>query len=354
MTSGFDQEDPPGGGWGSADGYLPPPAAPKPGLIALQPLTAGSMVEAAVSFIRRQPRTVLGIALICAFLAAFGNLIGTAFFYPELSSGLDQLEGLAADPQVQPTAAQLTDVLGPLMAAVAGMTAIVFAFWLLGYTIAQTMLIRVLGRDVLGQPTTVGEAWRLGRAQLARVCLQNLAVLGITVGVSAVMLTPAMLFAVAAGPTAAAALLVLTAPALVFVLLAVIVRLLLAGPALLLEDLSVTTSLQRSWRLVRGSYWRVLGLLLLGAVLTQVAASVIAMPFSLIAGGLSVSASGLVNLTTGSVFVSSLGTVVSTMLTAPALIAMVGLVYLDRRIRTENLDQTLAAHARAIGTLPPP
>ena len=60
------------------------------------------------------------------------------------------------------------------------------------------------------------------------------------------------------------------------------VRLSLATPALVLEHAPVLTSFRRSWVLVRRSFWRVLGILLLAVLVGTAVASVLQLPFSLL------------------------------------------------------------------------
>ena len=77
------------GGWGAV------PQAPKPGVVPLRPLGVGEILDGAISYIRRDPKTVLGVsALIAAAIAllqllmfaSFGSLFDRLLSDPALTS----------------------------------------------------------------------------------------------------------------------------------------------------------------------------------------------------------------------------------------------------------------------------
>lgn len=96
-------------------------------------------------------------------------------------------------------------------------------------------------------------------------------------------------------------------------------------------------AMKRSWRLVRGAFWRTLGIVLVGTIVGQAVGSIAASPFSLIEGN--------GDLTTWSVFGLALAGLVSTLVALPFIAGVTALVYIDRRIRTENLATVLNAAA---------
>src|SRR6185436_2895825 len=72
---GWGQQPPPQPGWGQqptwgqpppGPGWAPPPQAPKPGIVPLRALGVGDLLEGALSFIRSDPRTILGLAAVLA------------------------------------------------------------------------------------------------------------------------------------------------------------------------------------------------------------------------------------------------------------------------------------------------
>jgi hypothetical protein len=111
----------------------------------------------------------------------------------------------------------------------------------------------------------------------------------------------------------------------------------LSTPALLFEDAGPFTALRRSWALVRGSWWRVLGILLVGVLLVSVLAGVLQGIIVLIPAALA----GGNELALAIVTVIA-GTVAGT-LTTPFTAAIFSLVYFDQRVRREGFDLELLA-----------
>lgn len=110
-----------------------------------------------------------------------------------------------------------------------------------------------------------------------------------------------------------------------------------AVPAILVEGIRGPASLGRSFRLVRGRWWPVFAILLVGQLLAAVVQTVVVLPFVpllLVAGG----DSPIVG-----VLVTALGTVVSTIVTQPFIAAVTVVIYYDLRVRKEGFDLALIA-----------
>src|SRR6185437_737100 len=134
-------------------------------------------------------------------------------------------------------------------------------------------------------------------------------------------------------------------------LLYLYVVLLFAPVLIVLERLPVFEAIRRSFALVRNSFWRVLGIWLLAALVTTIIAGAVGMPFSIVGqvmlGG--TSSTGKLILGTS---IASIGTALGEILTAPFSAGVVVLLYTDRRIRAEAFDlvlQTGAAGGPAAG-----
>ena len=82
-------------------------------------------------------------------------------------------------------------------------------------------------------------------------------------------------------------------------------------------------------------------IVLLGTIVGQAIGSVAAAPFSLIGG---VGA----ELTTVSVFALAMAGLVSVLVALPFVAGVITLVYIDRRIRTENLAAVLLASSQSV------
>ncbi|WP_030794623.1 DUF7544 domain-containing protein [Streptomyces sp. NRRL S-920] len=339
----------PGGGypgWGAWQG--PPPAA-KPGVIPLRPLGVGEILDGAVSTMRAHWRTVLGISLTVAVLTEIVVVLLQGLVLSE-SADTDALD----DPSA--TVGELTRAMGDAMLN----SGVVLVITLLGTIVATALLTMVTSRAVLGKSVTTAEAWRDSRPQLAKLFGLTLLIPLIAIAIVAVGILPGVLIALSGPSDAGASLAALGGLAAGVAAIWIVVRLSLASPALMLEKQGVKKSLTRSAKLVRGSWWRVFGIQLLAALIANVIASIIVIPFTFIAGALSgEGVSGFLNGTgeLGWTFliVSGVGSVIGSTLTFPITAGVTVLLYIDQRIRREALDLELAraAGTPGQGTTPP-
>ncbi|MFF1375673.1 glycerophosphoryl diester phosphodiesterase membrane domain-containing protein [Streptomyces sp. NPDC058308] len=335
----------PGGyrGWGAWQG--PPPAA-KPGVIPLRPLGVGEILDGAVSTMRAHWRTVLGISLTVAVLTEIVVVLLQGLVLNE-SVDTEALD----DPSA--TVGELTRAMGDTMLS----SGVVLVITLLGTIVATALLTMVTSRAVLGKPVTATEAWRDSRPQLAKLFGLTLLIPLIGAAIVFVGILPGLLIALAGPSDAGATLAVLGGLAATVAALWIVVRLSLASPALMLEKQGIKKSLTRSAKLVRGSWWRVFGIQLLAAIIANVVASIIVIPFTFIAGA--VSGDGVTGFldSTGELgwtflIVSGVGSVIGSMLTFPITAGVTVLLYIDQRIRREALDLELARAAGLPGHTP--
>ncbi|MEE1830285.1 glycerophosphoryl diester phosphodiesterase membrane domain-containing protein [Streptomyces sp. SP17KL33] len=332
-----------GGGWGG-----PPPTA-KPGVIPLRPLGIGEILDGAVSTMRTHWRTVLGISLAVAVVTQIGVI---------LLQGLVLNDAASTDALNDPTATpgELGRALGDTLLS----TSVVMVISLLGTIIATALLTTVTSRAVLGKSVTTAEAWRDARPQLLRLgglTVLLLLIAGLIMGVG---ITPGILLA-AGGSTGGGVLLALFGGLGAFVLTVwLMIRFSLASPALMLEKQGVRKSLSRSVKLVRGSWWRVLGIQLLAAIIAYVVASIVVIPFTF--AGAALDGDGISGLlATGGtalgwtyLVISGVGAVIGSTLTFPISAGVTVLLYIDQRIRREALDLELgrAAGLQGYGDAP--
>lgn len=119
----------------------------------------------------------------------------------------------------------------------------------------------------------------------------------------------------------------------------------------MLERQSITTSMRRSAKLVRGAWWRTFGILALTWLLTLIVSVIIAIPFSVIAmtldgGGISsFLTDGPTDFGWPFLIVSGIGQVITATITYPLSAGVMALLYIDQRIRREALDIELARAA---------
>jgi len=322
-------------------------------VVPLRPLGVGEILDGAITYVRANPKATLGLAAIIAvigslvqfvlMLAVFRNITSAA----SATGGLDPLTGATA---VDPVMTE-TEAIG-LLASLAGVVAITVVVQFVLQTIGTGMLTHVLGRAVLGERLTMGQAWRLVRPQIWRLFAVTILVgLLITAVATACLVPGVLLLFVDSAQGLGVVLLLLGMLAAGVLSVWLYTRLGLVSPALVLENAGPITAMRRSAALVSGSWWRVFGILLLAAVVANIVAGVLSVPFSL-AGTLLGGAFGDTELAAigASLFLSSIGSVVSAAVVVPFTAGVTALLYIDRRMRREGLD--LVLQRSALGTAP--
>ena len=293
----------------------------KPGVIPLRPLGIAEILEGAVATIRKYPGLMLGVAFVVVALTELAGLVLTR-------TVLEDFQRVVL-PQGTLTRQQALDMLADL-APVWGVTV---AIGLVSRTLLSGLITVVVGRSVLGERLPGRVAWQQVRPRLVPL-------LGLTVLFSLL---------VAAAPVAGMALTLLLGGSggTVFLIAGIVlavwlyVRFSLATPALVLEPAGITQALRRSALLVRGAWGRTFGILLVALLITFLISSVIQMPFSAAAGTGQGGSLGL-----GAALLLTLGATIARMITAPFTGAVTALVYVDRRMRKENMQHALAQAAR--------
>ncbi|MFJ9039105.1 glycerophosphoryl diester phosphodiesterase membrane domain-containing protein [Streptomyces sp. NPDC102406] len=326
-----------GGQWGSGGWGGPPPAA-KPGVIPLRPLGVGEILDGAVSTMRTYWRTVLGISLTVAVLTELLVVLLQGFLLNDATT--DALD----DPDA--SAGEIARAMGGILIG----SGVVQVVTLLGTIVATALLTTVTSRAVIGTSVTIKEAWRDARPQVLRLLGLTLLLPLIAVAVVLVGALPGILLAALGSPDGGLALAALGGLAGLVVAIWLMIRFSLASPALMLEKQTVRKAMSRSTKLVRGSWWRVFGIQILASIIAGVVASIILVPFSVLAGV--VSGDGMSSfLDTGTdvgwtfLIISGIGAVVGSTITFPITAGVTVLLYIDQRIRREALDIDLARAA---------
>jgi len=318
------------------------PRAPKPGVIPLRPLGVGEILDGAFTSIRRNPRATLGIA---AVLLTASAVITTA-----LSLILVHYVGSVSlpAPGQQLTTTQATHLLTRIGQVLAPTVAVSAFLAFIVDTVLTGLLTVVIGRSVLGHTITAGEAWQIARPRM-------LALIGATLLILLAWISPWVVYAtllftlVVAGTPGALVVGVAVLGAIAGIVLTfwIPVMFRMAGPAVVLEREGPARALARSWRLVRGSFWRVLGITLLAGLIVVVTAGVLQIPFGLlaaVAGG----GNSLLPGTGGNVagiLISAVGGVVAGAVARPISAGVAVLLYVDLRMRREGLDLILQTAA---------
>lgn len=338
------------GGWGG--GWMPP----KPGVIPLGPLRLGDVMGGAFATLGRYGKQLFAVGA-----AAYGGalavvLAAAAIAYSAVADQLDRVLSLASyeDPRSGDVVAL---VVGFGSVGLVGLIAVVISTAMM-YTAVPV----VLQEAVLGRPTTFSLVWRRAWGRMPAVIgtvvltwlIAMVPVLLAWTGFIAVMIA---LLSTDGGSGPVAVLLIGTVGTLATAPLALWlwVKFSLAPSAAVFENQGPIGALRRSSRLVRGDWWRILGITLLAGAIAMVASYLIQLPFSLL--GMFTGVLGSANLgddpNTASIVVAMSGYVLSLLvgqLVAQLIVAtfpplVTGLLYVDRRIRTENLGPVLAEAA---------
>ncbi|WP_329210396.1 glycerophosphoryl diester phosphodiesterase membrane domain-containing protein [Streptomyces sp. NBC_00683] len=324
----------PGPGWGRQ------PMAAKPGVIPLRPLGVGEILDGAVSTMRAHWRTVLGISLTVSVISEIAVILVQRYLLPEAKSVDPNAVGAEAIRQAADSAQ--STLLANAPATLISMIATLFI---------TSVLTVVISRSVLGRKSTLSDAWTEARPRLLPLLGLTLLMSLMSAALLMVGLLPGMLLGGGAG--IALAFVGFIAACVVVVWL--MVRFALAAPALMLERQSVLTSLRRSAKLVKGTWWRTFGILALTYLLVVVVALIIVIPFGIIA--VTVDSDGLSEFLNSSstdfgwpfLIITGVGEVIISTLTYPFTAGVIALLYVDQRIRREALDLDLARAAGVPG-----
>ncbi|WP_445401546.1 DUF7544 domain-containing protein [Streptomyces sp. LE64] len=329
---GWGTPPPPGPGWG---GWQAQPQFAKPGVIPLRPLGVGEILDGTVTMMRTYWRTVLGISLTVAVVTQLTLVLVQGTLLKDLDSSALDDPGASAD-----------EIGESLVAALTGGGA-ALAVTLLGTIVATALLTTVTSRAVLGRPVSIREAWIDARPRLLRLLGLTLLLMLIPMLIMAVGLAPGFLIGLSGNDGLVVTVFGMLAALVVVVWL--MFRLWLASPALMLEKQGIRKAMGRSMKLVRGSWWRVLGITLLAGLITNIVAFLVLIPFTIVAAiaGGDVD-SGLLTTTGASwtfLIVTGIGSVIASTLTFPVSAGVTVLLYIDQRIRREGLDLELARAA---------
>ncbi|MFI8325735.1 hypothetical protein [Streptomyces sp. NPDC085529] len=343
-------------------GYAAPP--PKPGVIPLAPLGLGDVLAGAFEAYRRHWKVLLGVsAASYAAAAALVFGVGTVA-WAALADRYDRWAAAPGPDGDQPELAPLFVGVGVIWLACA--LGLLLATGLLHAAVAT-----VVQEAVLGRRTGFGAVWRRSWSRLG-------ATLGALVLPALAALVPVLLSLVGfclmlggmianiasngghhtdngAGLLITGLLVLLLSTATLPVALWIWIRYSLAPTAAVIESAGPLAALRRSAELVRGSWWRIFGCTLVMLLIIGGISFVVQMGVSLVAQFSMFTLQAETNLTPtpGTVFLAVGGLVAVVglvQLLVQALLAPLqplasGLLYVDQRIRRENLGPALAAQS---------
>ncbi|MEV8253448.1 hypothetical protein AB0O95_05710 [Rhodoglobus sp. NPDC076762] len=323
-------------------GWTPPP---KPGLIPLRPLGLGTVLGASLMVLRRNPRPTFGFALAIMSLVTLGSLVLVGFV--AWAGSARTLSASAEDAAAVEAGANASLILSALFAV---------ALSLVGGAILQGIISLEVARGTVGERLRLRGLWAAARGRIGALIGWS-AIVGVAVVVGVALIAGIAVLLFSLGDTAG----------FVFGVLAMLGGILIAvflyawlgtffafvPSALMIERLPLAQAIRRSWALVKGSFWRTFGILLLIIVIVNTVSSVITAPVSFI-GGLG---AGLLNPTgndettiTLLVVVYIVSTVLTVLISAVTIViqsAAPALLYIDMRMRREGFDLELTRFVEA-------
>ncbi|MFL6179493.1 MAG: hypothetical protein ACJ74E_06565 [Actinomycetes bacterium] len=311
-------------------GWVPPPPAPKPGVIPLRPLGVAELLDGAITALRRYPKAILLPSFVVALgVGAFGYLLNLASigYVSDLST-------------LEPDTATGSDVFGAIGPAIAlSLVGVLVQF--IATVLLTGVITVVMSQAVLGRPITASDAWVRVKPQVWRLLGLSLLITLAAVGVTAAVTIVVVILGILTMGIGLLLLLAVWVPATVLLTYWAI-----APAALLLEKSTITTSFGRAWSLTSGAFWRTFGTLLLMVIVYGVISVAISLPFSvpeIIAPSVD-PLSGDVNQTRFVVntAIATVGDIIVSTVALPFIAGVISLLYIDRRMRKEGLDITLA------------
>ena len=303
---------------------------------ALRPMTVGDILDQAFSLYRKNFITLVGIVAVVHVPLLVLEIAGSLLFGTQLLNRT----GPSVFTQA-PSAATLGGIGILVLTVVVAGLAQVFETSALSVVVSE----RLLG-NTINLRQAYGRALSRWRALFAMIFIIG----GATVAFLLLLFIPVGIFAVligvvlgtgsnsATGGLISAGIVCMTCLALPIGLIATYglsVRLLFTPQAIVLEKLGGIEGLRRSWRLVRGSFWRVLGITLVLSILVAIIGQGPAYVITIVASALPFPALGIV--------INAVTQALINIVVLPLEFAAFTLLYYDLRIRKEGFDLQLMA-----------
>ncbi|MCG8352024.1 MAG: glycerophosphoryl diester phosphodiesterase membrane domain-containing protein [Chloroflexales bacterium] len=324
----------------------------------LRPLDLSDLLDTTFRLYRNNFLTFLGIAALLQTPMLILQLLIGIFLNRGIST--DMLQLMRELPAFDPGTDSFADLSIGNFAAYIGFS---LALGLIQAVVVQQLvngaLANAISRRYMAQPISMLEAYNIGLSQIVALIVAGLIVYIITGFIASVVFGCGLLGSVfvmgtfvqqvgvgdgiGITPFMIMALLLLgllvLGIGLVLLVAYVAIRLLFVPQAIIIEKKGVIDSLQRSWQLVRGSFWRVLGIVLVIYFLIQI---LIFIPTS----SLEFAVGGVFNTPDAFVLRQSILTVVVYLiqiLVLPFNLIAYTLLYYDLRVRKEGYDLQLRA-----------
>jgi hypothetical protein len=257
----------------------PPPAGTPPGPGAMRPRTLGEILSAAFDIYKANLASLITVvAIVVVPLSFVGALVSEA-----VASSSEHTVTVLGQTETISDRTFAAVILGSLIGA---LVAVVIS------AVLQAAMMRAAALATIGDPVDVQASYRWGFKRFGSVILVALLV-GLVVGIGFILLV---------------------IPGIIFLTL-----LSVSIPALVIENRRGTDAMKRSWDLAKTSFWHVLGVIVVAALITGLVSGVV----SSIGGD--------------QWFVRWIFSAIAQIITAPFSALVSVLLYLDLRARKEAL-----------------
>ena len=311
---------------GTPPGFPPPPEGR--GSPGIYPLNLERTLQLTFSLFRFRWRTFLGITFAVMIPVTVATALVQVMTVDAIARSTEALLRAARSGDL--TSATFLDVIpwqALLISWIASVALSMFAF-IVSAAITHAAVVAVGG----GQPG-VAQSLRAAFGRFGTLAGVFLIIFLVTLVIALIGATVAAVLLLALEPGLVVFLGLVVVVGLVALLLFITIRWAFSVAVVMVEGTGAKRALGRSWSLVTGSSWRVLGYLLLLGLLIGLPVAVISYVVNLVIGsGVTVSGSTLV-INAGQVFASTVVTSLIASLFAPLVTIGVTLLYLDLRYR---------------------
>lgn len=303
----------------------------------MRPLGFGDLLDGTFAVIRLAPIPTLLNAVLAQLLPALTAMLLLAALIPTLEMEFGSGEMTAAWQPTPGWQQRLTEAWPGYALGV--------AIYLLAQLVAGVLVIGpstvASMRATLGQRTGWGQALGLSARAMPRMVLWSLLVgVAITV-VTVLVVAGSVLVATTVGPALALGLLLICTLPLAVLYLWLAIKLCFAPTELVARSLGIGEAMASSWRLVRGSWWRILGILLVVGIILALLSGLATQILGVLSGQF-ITGGADTPLTVGA------SVVIQAVVGALSMVLgqiMLTLLHVDARIRHERLDVVLHAES---------
>lgn len=321
----------------------------QPAPVRLRPMTISDILDAVFRLYRDNFLTFIGVVALLQVPMLILQISVTFALGNQVLVDMMQLtrELPFFDPEVDP----LSELpLGSLMLYVAISMVIGLIQAIVIQQLINGALANAIARRYLNQPVSILEAYSFGIERIAALIIAGIIITligGLIIGVL-FGCTIGFLIVVASAGQDSVALAALTIFAtIITILIAILIaailllRFLFTTQAIVLEGRGPIDAMGRSWRMMRGSFWRVLGIVALVYILVQIITIVPSVALGGVIGA-------IFNRPEDFAIQQSLSTLVGYLIQIVALplqLSAFTLLYYDLRVRKEGYDMQMMAGA---------